>query len=187
MQSTLDMAKRLNQKSLLQIAAEVALLNHVAIPHPLSLLGLMKLFANVAKPEAPTNLVEEFDTPTYAPTPIISNFSWTDPGQNRSAMRLVIVADSWSSSTVVTRFSALMTICGPLTLLRSSKVLSAMTLNTKRAYWPGTTGGRVNGRGLKGPLPTIPIRPRRAPGSHPRRKRCHNTAKSSSGTATRRR
>jgi hypothetical protein len=52
-QSPLDMAKRLKQSSLRKIAAEVANLNHVPVPQPLTLRGIMELFAIVAKPKDP--------------------------------------------------------------------------------------------------------------------------------------
>ena len=82
MRTALDMAQRLKQQSLRQIATEVALLNHTPIPQPLSLLAIMKLFANVAKPEIPANLANEFKFPIESPTlsPIFSDISWTDPG-----------------------------------------------------------------------------------------------------------
>src|SRR5215472_1134178 len=51
MRTALDMAERLQQKSLHQIALDVAVLNHAPIPNPLSLRAVMKLFANVAMPE----------------------------------------------------------------------------------------------------------------------------------------
>ncbi|HUI84646.1 MAG TPA: hypothetical protein VL240_10500 [Candidatus Binatia bacterium] len=53
MQSPLDMARRLKLTSLRKIAAEVAHLNHVPVPQPLSLSELLTLFANVAKPKVP--------------------------------------------------------------------------------------------------------------------------------------
>jgi hypothetical protein len=52
-QSPLDMAKRLKQTSLRKIAAEVAHLNDIPVPQPLSLRKLLALFANVAKPKVP--------------------------------------------------------------------------------------------------------------------------------------
>ena len=82
MGTALDMAKRLKQQSLRQIAGEVAALNLTPVPHPLSLRELLKLFANLAKPEVPTNLINEWLYPTTSPTlsPIFSDFKWTDPG-----------------------------------------------------------------------------------------------------------
>jgi hypothetical protein len=53
MQSPLDMAKRLQRTSLRKIATEVADLNHVPVPQPLSLKELLTLFANVAEPKVP--------------------------------------------------------------------------------------------------------------------------------------
>ena len=52
-QSPLDMANRLKQPSLRKIGAEVAHLNNVPVPQPLTLKELMKLFANVAMPKIP--------------------------------------------------------------------------------------------------------------------------------------
>jgi hypothetical protein len=82
MRTPLDMATRLKQKSLRSIAAEVALLNHVSLPSPLSLREIMRLFANVAKPEMPTNLINQFQYPVTSPTlsPIFSDFTWIDAG-----------------------------------------------------------------------------------------------------------
>jgi len=82
MRTALDMAKRLDQQSIRKIAVEVAGLNLVPLPKPLSLLQIMKLFANIAKPEPPANVRNNFLYPTESPTlsPIHSEVTWTDPG-----------------------------------------------------------------------------------------------------------
>ena len=120
MRTALDMAKRLKQKSLTQVAFEVALLNHVALPKPLSLLAVMKLFAKVAVPEPPKNLVNEFKFPTESPTlsPIFSDVTWVDAGAKtfrhatRYRCRIALIYDgddtavlnendSWTNSTEI--------------------------------------------------------------------------------------
>src|ERR1700748_475654 len=120
MRTALDMAKRLKQKSLTQVAIEVALLNHVALPKPLSLLAVMKLFAKVAVPEPPKNLVNEFKFPTESPTlsPIFSDVTWVDAGAKtfrhatRYRCRIALIYDgddtavlnendSWTNSTEI--------------------------------------------------------------------------------------
>lgn len=82
MRTALDMAQRLKQKSLRQIALEVAILNHAPVPQPVSLREIMKLFANVAKPEVPVNLAIDVKYPIDSPTlsPMFADFSWTDSG-----------------------------------------------------------------------------------------------------------
>jgi hypothetical protein len=83
MRTALDMAKRLNQKSLRKIAAEVEILSHTQIPPPLSLREIMKLFAGVAKPEAPDHLTANTWIPddTHAILgPYFGEVDWKDAG-----------------------------------------------------------------------------------------------------------
>jgi hypothetical protein len=82
MRTALDMAKRLNQPSLRKIAEEVAVLNHVPIPKPPTLLQIMKLFAKIAAPEPPSHVANELLFPDTSPTlsPIHSLVTWNDPG-----------------------------------------------------------------------------------------------------------
>ena len=101
MGTPLDMAKRLNEKSLRKIAVEVALLSHTAVTHPLSLREIMKLFASVAKPEVPRDLqaaASLFDGTTQV-GPYFVNASWRDGGKgsfryaNRFHFKLSFIID----------------------------------------------------------------------------------------------
>jgi hypothetical protein len=80
-QLTLDMAKRLDQKSLRQIATEVSALSQTALATPLSLQAIMKAFAKIAQPEAPTHPWAVADADPVTLTPIRgAKFSWEDGG-----------------------------------------------------------------------------------------------------------
>jgi hypothetical protein len=82
MGTTLDMAKRLKQHSLRAMAAEVAALSLTPVHHPISLREILTLFAKIAKPEPPKDLINEWIFPVTSPTlsPIFADLKWTDAG-----------------------------------------------------------------------------------------------------------
>lgn len=108
MRSPLDMARRLNQTSLRQIAAHVAVLTHTSVPHPSSLREIMALFATVARPEKVKNIQPSGN---YSSGTLALPVSWSDPGANtfRYATRFHVVMDgvghqaldTWSTSHFV--------------------------------------------------------------------------------------
>jgi hypothetical protein len=91
MPSALDMGKRLGAKSLRQMAQDISLARAVALPKPLTLRAIMKLFAPLATPDPPKNLaynpVFNEDAPVL-PRPQ-ARFQWVDsePKTVRSATR----------------------------------------------------------------------------------------------------
>jgi hypothetical protein len=102
------MARRLKQPSVRQVAAQLAVLTHTAVPHPLSLRGLMALFATVARPEKVKNILPSGN---YSSGTLGLPVSWSDPGANtfRYATRFHVLMDglgrtaldTWSTSDFV--------------------------------------------------------------------------------------